>query len=449
MKNVSSTTSDGQSGKVVEQSPSLIDDSEGLVGAIDELFSNRDFSDVTFLIEGERIYAHRLILAARSEYFRAMLYGGLKESVEAEHELKGTNLLAFCTVLKFIYSAKVDLRTFKVDELLEILHLAHEYRLTKLQHAVTNYLETKLNIDNVFNILETSTLLLLDDLSECCLRFADRNATKVLVSQKFLTLPQTMLVRMLKRDSFFAVEIDIFHAMCKWIQAQPLMEATPLEMLIKSLVSKNCLRLHLMSTKELLTTVRHSALFDTNSPTLDAFILDAIDWKMQYSKLSNFRGALLADENVVTVKLGAVVVAGVNTEKLLSREAHNSGGGSALTRHKIGTKEGIVVKLGQPYTINTIVLQQPDWQVGSAYSCFIEASMDRRDWVNVAHHVDYQCTSFQTLIFDARLVRFIRIVGSHNLEKHKHFSLVSFEALYSTKNAKMLNGTSLVFREKI
>ncbi|VDP19864.1 unnamed protein product [Heligmosomoides polygyrus] len=252
---------------------------------------------------------------------------------------------------------------------------------------------------------------------------------------------------MLKRDSFFAVEIDIFHAMCKWIQAQPLMEATPLEMLIKSLVSKNCLRLHLMSTKELLTTVRHSALFDTNSPTLDAFILDAIDWKMQYSKLSNFRGALLADENVVTVKLGAVVVAGVNTEKLLSREAHNSGGGSALTRHKIGTKEGIVVKLGQPYTINTIVLQQPDWQVGSAYSCFIEASMDRRDWVNVAHHVDYQCTSFQTLIFDARLVRFIRIVGSHNLEKHKHFSLVSFEALYSTKNAKMLNGTSLVVTE--
>jgi len=38
------------------------------------------FSDVTFDVEGHRVFAHRAVLVARSEYFRAMFCGGLKEA---------------------------------------------------------------------------------------------------------------------------------------------------------------------------------------------------------------------------------------------------------------------------------------------------------------------------------------------------------------------------------
>lgn len=37
------------------------------------------FTDVIFIVEDQEIKANRAILAARSEIFRAMLYGGMKE----------------------------------------------------------------------------------------------------------------------------------------------------------------------------------------------------------------------------------------------------------------------------------------------------------------------------------------------------------------------------------
>lgn len=37
---------------------------------IGKLFSNTDYSDVTLVVEGVEFQAHKIILAARSDYFR-------------------------------------------------------------------------------------------------------------------------------------------------------------------------------------------------------------------------------------------------------------------------------------------------------------------------------------------------------------------------------------------
>lgn len=41
---------------------------------IGSLFWNEDYSDITLLIEGQRIPSHKVILASRSEYFRYSLF---------------------------------------------------------------------------------------------------------------------------------------------------------------------------------------------------------------------------------------------------------------------------------------------------------------------------------------------------------------------------------------
>ena len=52
------------------------------------LVNNQDFSDITFIIDGQPVYASRVHLAARSEHFRAMLYGGMRESFQENcHEV--------------------------------------------------------------------------------------------------------------------------------------------------------------------------------------------------------------------------------------------------------------------------------------------------------------------------------------------------------------------------
>jgi BTB/POZ domain-containing protein 9 len=47
-------------------------------------------------------------LFERSDYFRALLFGGLKESNLSEIELKDTPLQAFKMLLRYIYTGQVS-----------------------------------------------------------------------------------------------------------------------------------------------------------------------------------------------------------------------------------------------------------------------------------------------------------------------------------------------------
>lgn len=52
-----------------------------------KLINNADFSDVTFLVEGQKVHAHKAILMVRSDYFNAMFSNGMQESSKVDLEL--------------------------------------------------------------------------------------------------------------------------------------------------------------------------------------------------------------------------------------------------------------------------------------------------------------------------------------------------------------------------
>lgn len=88
---------------------------------IGNLYQSDEFSDTVLVVQNEKISVHKVILAARSEYFRALLYGGLSESSQNEIQLHDTNLVAFKALLKYIYSGKLSFRNLKEDVILDIL----------------------------------------------------------------------------------------------------------------------------------------------------------------------------------------------------------------------------------------------------------------------------------------------------------------------------------------
>lgn len=61
----------------IEASPPLgeVDHEHLLSDHVGSLFLRDDYSDVTLIVNGSRFPAHKVILASRSDYFRAMLYG--------------------------------------------------------------------------------------------------------------------------------------------------------------------------------------------------------------------------------------------------------------------------------------------------------------------------------------------------------------------------------------
>jgi len=89
--------------------PQQINHMSTLSGNLSSLFLNPEYSDVNLIVEGVTFPAHRIILAARSEYFRALLFGGMKESQENEVHLSCVTVKAFKIVLKYVYSGVIVL----------------------------------------------------------------------------------------------------------------------------------------------------------------------------------------------------------------------------------------------------------------------------------------------------------------------------------------------------
>jgi BTB/POZ domain-containing protein 9 len=81
-----------------------------------KLYNQSEYSDIELIIESEHFYAHRIVLAARSEYFRALLYGGLRESQKDNHiiEIKECKSGAFKILLLYIYIGRINLIKEKV-----------------------------------------------------------------------------------------------------------------------------------------------------------------------------------------------------------------------------------------------------------------------------------------------------------------------------------------------
>lgn len=406
----------------------VIDHVTSLSSNLGELSENPEYSDITLIVEERRFQAHKVILAARSEYFRAMLYGGMRESQPGTSEvrLEDTSAKAFEAVLRYMYTGKMNLMEVKEEYLLDILGMAHRYGFTELESAISDYLKAILNIRNVCLIYDLANIYSLRSLCETCKEFIDRNASQILLSDAFLQLSKTSVTELISRDSFCAPEIEIFTAIQRWAAENEGEDPTPI---------LESVRLALMSMHELLNAVRETSFVSPDA------ILDAIKVQIECRNMElKYRGFKVPEENMATTKYGAQVIRGEMKAALLDGDTTSYDLDRGFTRHLIDDNngQGIVIKLGQPYIINTIKLLLWDRDQRS-YSYYIEVSMDDKDYERVIDYTRYWCRSEQTLHFPPKVVRYIRVVGTHNTQ-NRVFHLVSFECYYTSKPFQLENG---------
>jgi sugar lactone lactonase YvrE len=95
------------------------------------LFDSGSFHDVCFVVEQERIEAHRCLLSARCEYFKSMFGDGFKEGDSAEIHIKGTTSAAFKALVKYLYTDSME-----VDDamLCDLAKLCDQYRVERLHN---------------------------------------------------------------------------------------------------------------------------------------------------------------------------------------------------------------------------------------------------------------------------------------------------------------------------
>jgi len=80
-----------------------------LVEDFRSLLNNPELSDVAFLVEGKKLYAHRCILMARCEPLDRMLNGPMREASEQVIQLgEDTTYQCFYSLLEYLYTEQVE-----------------------------------------------------------------------------------------------------------------------------------------------------------------------------------------------------------------------------------------------------------------------------------------------------------------------------------------------------
>ena len=128
---------------------------------IRHFYNNDEFSDVIFLVEGQRVFGHKMILSIVSDCFRAMFTTGFRESeAGAEIEIPGCSYDAFCDMLNYIYTGQTPrLQTgqdgvIEVQRVIDLLEIADQFMMDHLKQVCERILQPTVNIETVEYILE-------------------------------------------------------------------------------------------------------------------------------------------------------------------------------------------------------------------------------------------------------------------------------------------------------
>ncbi|KAJ4781572.1 BTB/POZ/MATH-domain protein [Rhynchospora pubera] len=160
--------------RVLSAASRISDGSGGLCHDIKRLWSRGERFDVTFEVEGERISAHRFMLAARSPVFEAELYGPLTEAELTCIKINNMKAKVFRALLRFIYHDNYEHDEFKVllvEFIQDLFAASDRYALEKLKVQCQQSLYAALSVDTVMRTWSLAEEHNSPLLKEKCLEF--------------------------------------------------------------------------------------------------------------------------------------------------------------------------------------------------------------------------------------------------------------------------------------
>nr|AXY97781.1 ARM repeat protein interacting with ABF2 [Populus tomentosa] len=134
----------------------------------EQYVNNATLSDVTFLVEGRRFYAHRICLLASSDAFRAMFDGGYREKDARDIEIPNIRWEVFELMMRFIYTGSVDV-TLGIAQ--DLLRAADQYLLEGLKRLCEYTIAQDITLENISSMYELSEAFHAISLRHRCILF--------------------------------------------------------------------------------------------------------------------------------------------------------------------------------------------------------------------------------------------------------------------------------------
>ncbi|OEL34457.1 arm repeat protein interacting with ABF2 [Dichanthelium oligosanthes] len=142
----------------------------------EQYVNSSTLSDVTFLVEGKRFYAHRIALLASSDAFRAMFDGGYREKDARDIEIPNIRWDVFELMMRFIYTGSVQV-TSEIAQ--DVLRAADQYLLEGLKRLCEYTIAKDVNLDNVSDMYDLSEAFHAVSLRHTCILYILEHFNKI------------------------------------------------------------------------------------------------------------------------------------------------------------------------------------------------------------------------------------------------------------------------------
>ena len=184
--------------------------------SLDTLRQSKELCDVILNVGSRVLYAHRVILASYSPYFKAMFTGELAESRQMEVPIRDVDEHAMELLINFAYTGSITIKESNVQTLLPAACLL---QLTEIQEICCEFLKKQLDPTNCLGIRAFADTHSCRELLRFADMFAQHNFQEVAESEEFLLLPYGQLLDILSSDELnVSSEELVFKAVMSWIK---------------------------------------------------------------------------------------------------------------------------------------------------------------------------------------------------------------------------------------
>ncbi|KAK0161730.1 hypothetical protein PV327_008148 [Microctonus hyperodae] len=155
-----------------------------LYSGLKNFLTASDLSDVMIVIDEKEILLHKIILAAYSPVFSAMIKSDITESSNKRIVLTDIEVEIMENVIEFMYTGTIN-PVPEYDVLFSIMKAADKYKILGLKEFCERKLSEKITLENVFEILETNSLYGCPLLAKSVIDFMIKNKTTIIGSKDF------------------------------------------------------------------------------------------------------------------------------------------------------------------------------------------------------------------------------------------------------------------------
>lgn len=192
---------------------------DSVLRALNTQRAARQFCDIKLIVGQHRIYAHRCVLSASSDYFKTLFLGDFGDCKAGECQMSSCEYNALQAIISFMYTGHIRITLHNVDDILQV---ADYLCLKEVKSFCSDLLKRNLNESNCVQIKALTDRFSLDEIRDDVIDFLAPRMSSILAMADIVYMPFDYVYPLLSDKQLnYIREADMFNFILRWIGHSP------------------------------------------------------------------------------------------------------------------------------------------------------------------------------------------------------------------------------------